>query len=120
MSPAIQAILVALISIGASSGFWSFIQARDKTKSATVQLLMNLGKEQIVKLGMSYLERGWITRDELEDLQKDLHGPYLALGGNGIADRIMADVKQLPLIQPAPRYVSRADGTDRNDRDYQQ
>lgn len=46
---------------------------------------------------MSYMARGSITKDEYEDLLKYLWIPYSAFGGNGLAERVMADVKLLPM-----------------------
>ena len=90
-------ILTAAASIVASSGFWAYIQKRDNQKGATSTLLMGLAYDKIVSLGLSYIERGWISKDEYEDYRKHLFEPYKAIGGNGVAERIMADVSQLPL-----------------------
>lgn len=114
MSPEIiQALLVALVSVLASSGFWTYILSKDKKKDATTRLLMNLAYGKIVHVGMDHIDRGEISRDDLEELQRDLYVPYLELGGNGIAQRVMEDVAQLPLRQP-PKYarIERSDGTE--------
>lgn len=114
MSPElIQALLVALVSVLASTGFWTYILGRDKKRNATHRLLMNLAYGKIVKVGMAHIALGEISRDDLEELQKDLYDPYLELGGNGIAKRVMEEVAQLPLRQP-PRYarIERADRTE--------
>ena len=51
----------------------------------------------IIYLGMSYIERGYITQDEYENLYEYLYKPYEKLGGNGSAKRIMTEVDQLAI-----------------------
>lgn len=48
-------------------------------------------------LGMSYIERGYITSDEYENLYEYLYKPYEKMGGNGSAKRIMNEVNKLPI-----------------------
>lgn len=93
----LQLALTSVVSILASSGFWAFVQHKDVTRQATTRLLMGLAYDQLTRLGIKYLERGWITKDEFEEYQKYFFEPYHALGGNGVAARIMAEVAQLPL-----------------------
>ena len=90
-------LLTAVTSIAASSGFWAYLQSKDKQKSATTRLLMGLAYDKITYLGMRYIERGWITRDEYDDFQKYFYDPYTEFGGNGMADRIMGELSKLPL-----------------------
>jgi len=96
------AIMVATIvgSVVASGGFWAWLQKRDTRRSATTQLLLGLAHDRIVHLGMSYIEQGSITKDEFEDLDKYLYGPYSAFGGNGLAEKVMTEVKLLPMVGP--------------------
>lgn len=89
--------ITAIASVGASSGFWAYMSSRDKVKSATIQLLLGLAHDRIIFLGMSYVERGWITKDEYEDFMKYLYTPYSEFGGNGLAEKVMNEVKQLPM-----------------------
>lgn len=92
---------VVIGAIFASGGFWAFITAwytnRSKKQNALVKLMLGIGHREIVECGMAYIERGYITKDEYEDLVKYLYDPYLDLGGNGTAERIMQSVKQLPI-----------------------
>lgn len=90
-------VLTAAASVGASSGFWAYLQTKDSRKSATTQLLLGLGHDRIVFLGMSYVDRGWITKDEYEDFIKYLYTPYTAFGGNGLAEKVVQEVKKLPI-----------------------
>lgn len=94
---AVVSILVTLI---ASGGFWAFLQRILDRNSVRTQMLIGLGHDRIVFLGMKYIERGWITPDEYENLYEYLYKPYEKLGGNGSAKRIMDDVKRLPTRKP--------------------
>ena len=46
---------------------------------------------------MVYIRRGWLTEEEYRDFEKYFYTPYKNCGGNGVADRIMIEVKNLPL-----------------------
>ena len=61
------------------------------------QMLIGLAHDRIIFLGMHYIERGWITQDEYENLYEYLYKPYEKLGGNGSAKRIMTEVNKLPI-----------------------
>lgn len=103
MDATTQILATSIASVLASSGFWAFIQRKDSTKRATARLLMGLAYDKITTLGLSYIERGHITKDEFEELRRYLYEPYKELGGNGVADRIMAEVGNLPLLHQS-RY----------------
>lgn len=90
-------VVTSVVSVLASSGFWAWMSKRDNTKSAASKLLLGFAYDKIVNLGMMYIERGSISREELEDLENMWYTPYKDLGGNGIAERIMYDVQRLPL-----------------------
>lgn len=90
-------ILTVLCAVIASSGFWAFLQNQRDKKDIKTQVLIGLGHDRIVYLGMHYIERGWITQDEYENLYEYLYKPYKAMGGNGSAERIMNEVKRLPM-----------------------
>jgi len=57
---------------------------------------MGLAYYRVTHLGSTYIERGWITREELMEYQKYYVEPYKALGGNGIAERVYEEVARLP------------------------
>lgn len=89
---------VAIIcSVLASSGLWTLIQKRAEKKDLRTQMLLGLGHDRIIFLGMRYIERKWITEDEYENLYEYLYKPYKALGGNGTAERIMKEVEKLEI-----------------------
>lgn len=60
-------------------------------------MLIGLAHDRIIYLGLKYIERGWITKDEYENLIDYLYVPYDKLGGNGSAQRIINEVKKLPI-----------------------
>ena len=92
-----QMIIAVATSALASTGFWAFIQKRCDTRECHTDMLVGLGHDRIIFLGMSYIERGWITQEEYENLHDYLFKPYEALGGNGSAKRIMQEVNKLPI-----------------------
>lgn len=84
-------------ALAGAGGFWAWLERRSTRKSAMLQLLLGLAHDRIVHLGMGYIERDSITKDEYEDLVKYLWIPYSAFGGNGLAERVMTLVKLLPM-----------------------
>lgn len=99
-----QVLLTSVASVIASSSFWAYMTSRDKKKDAMTNLIMGLGYDKLMTLGIEYLKRGWITKDEYEDYRKYLFEPYKALGGNGVAEKIMMEVSALPFL-PHARYI---------------
>ena len=93
----IQMMLTIIGSVVASSGFWAYIQKKLEKKDIKTMMLIGLAHDRIIYLGMSYIERGWITKDEYENLYEYLYQPYEKLGGNGSATRIMNEVNKLPI-----------------------
>ena len=89
-------VVTIACSVLASSGFWALIQARLNRNNTDSRLLLGLAHDRIVDLGVKYLERGYITNDEYENLNNYLYEPYLAKGGNGSAKRVMEAVRKLP------------------------
>lgn len=93
MLPTWVEILLAFV---ASSGFWTLLQHLIDKKSCTNEMLVGLGHDRILFLGKSYIERGYITTEEYENLHDYLYLPYKKLGGNGTAEKIMNEVEKLP------------------------
>lgn len=104
----LQTVLAVFASVLACSGFWTYLQTRREQKikkqekeeeknSAKSRMLLGLGHDRIIYLCLKYIERGWITKDEYEDLTEYLYKPYHDMGGNGTAERLMAEVKELPV-----------------------
>lgn len=92
----VQMIVTVVCSVVASSGFWAFMQNRASKKDANTKLLIGLAHDRICYLGVKYIERGYITQDEYENLNDYLYVPYHERGGNGSAQRVMETVKKLP------------------------
>ena len=90
-------IVTIVCAVIASSGFWAYIQKRNENKDAKSRMLLGLAHDRIIFLGMTYIERGWITQDEYENLHEYLYKPYEEMGGNGSAKRVMTEVNRLPI-----------------------
>lgn len=99
--------LEILIAFVASSGFWALITNLINRKSASTKMLIGLGHDRIIALGMSYIERGWVTEEEYDNLVNYLYTPYAKLGGNGTAERVMKGVEKLPIRKS--QYWSESD-----------
>ena len=84
-----QLTAAVLGSALASSGLWALVGKR--------KMLVGLAHDRIVHLGMAYVERGYITQDEYENLRVYLYEPYEKMGGNGSARRVMLEVDKLPV-----------------------
>lgn len=96
----LEALVTILVSVLASSGVWAVVMKVMDKKDVRTQMLIGLGHDRIMYLGMSYIQRGWITRDEYENLVDYLYKPYELMGGNGSAKRVVEEVKKLPLQRP--------------------
>lgn len=100
--------LAVVFAILASSGFWAFItvivQKHLENKysvysreSVEREMLIGLAHDRILSLGMKYIQRGYITKDEYENINQYLYEPYSKLGGNGSAKKIMEELNKLPI-----------------------
>ena len=94
---AIEIIIAVVGSVLASSGLWTFITKKAEKKDAKTKLLLGLAHDRIIFLGTKYIERGWITKDEYQDLNEYLYLPYVEMGGNGTAKKVMQAVDRLEL-----------------------
>lgn len=111
MDPWLNIVVTIACSILASSGLWAYLQKRmekkvddDEGRKAEREMLVGLAHDRIVNLGMEYIERGYITQDEYENLNTYLYKPYGKLGGNGSASRVMQAVDKLPLRASLHEY----------------
>ena len=93
----LQILLTIFSSVLASSGLWAYVTKRLEKKDVKTEMLIGLGHDRIMYLGMAYIERGDITSDEYENLYEYLYKPYEKMGGNGSAKRIMNEVNKLPI-----------------------
>ena len=99
----IQMIVTIICSVFASSGFWAWMQYRRSKTDNITKLILGLAHDRIMALGMRYIERGWVSRDEYENLYEYLYVPYAKKGGNGSAKRVMDEVKRLPFMEPTAK-----------------
>lgn len=106
MASWLQIVITIFTSVLASSGLWAFLGRRIDKTTAEKEMLIGLGHDRILFLGMHYIEREWITHDEYENLSVYLYEPYKKLGGNGSAHRIMDEVNKLP-IRAKEKVVSK-------------
>ena len=80
-----------------STGLWTFLQTRNECSDNRSKMLMGLAHDRILELGTIYIERGYITPDEYENLIDYLYKPYSGLNGNGSAKRIVEICMKLPI-----------------------
>lgn len=109
-------VLTILLAVFASSGIWSVVtiivqfklnhknQLDDEQRKMN-KMVMGLGHDRITFLGMCYINRGYITKDEYEDLVNYLYIPYEALGGNGTAKLIIDRVGKLPIAPDKSKKI---------------
>ena len=95
-----ESIIIAILS---SSSIATIITAiinaiitHSKSYNSLLEANRILMKDRIKHLGNSYIQRGSITSEELQDIH-EMHECYHNLGGNGFLDTIMSNVNHLPL-----------------------
>lgn len=101
MDHIIELLLTVFIAVLGSNGLWAFIQSRSTAKSARDKMILGLGHAEIFRVAEKYIRRGAITKDELEDMEKYLYKPYKDMGGNGTAETLMNQCKNLKIITAA-------------------
>lgn len=92
-----EMLLTIIVSVIGSSGLWAFLTSVSEKRSAKSQMILGLGHDRIIVLCESYIKRGWLTHDEYENLYEYLYKPYKLMGGNGTAERLIEEVKKLPI-----------------------
>lgn len=97
-----EATIIAIISgiFGLSNFLMFLIQHHDTIHGKNrpeYKMILGLGHDVIVTKGEYYLKRGCITKDEYENLHDYLYKPYLEMGGNGTAQKIMTEIEKMPL-----------------------
>ena len=103
---AIETLVLPVLTIAAgiitslitSQGLWNHISTKSRKDSAEADLLRGLAHTRIMSLCEKYIERGWITPEEYEDLITYLYHPYLELGGNGTVKKMVDnEINRLPI-----------------------
>lgn len=94
-------MVLLFVAVFGCSGFWTLVQYMIQRKldkgSAQSKMLEGLGHDRICFLAGSYIRQGWISKEDYENLNDYLYKPYLELGGNGTAKRLMKEVEKLPI-----------------------
>lgn len=93
----VQVAVPLAAAVLTSSGLWAVVARRADKGDAERKMLVGLAHDRIVHLGMVYIDRGYITQDEYENLNDYLYAPYEKMGGNGSAKRVMEEVRKLPM-----------------------
>ena len=105
-----EIIFTIITTTLASTGFWSLIlykvQKRDEKKDSLTRLILGLAYREITELCMKYIQQEYITKDEYEDLIKYLFTPYKELGGDGTAEKMIDEVKKLPIKEGRPIWTN--------------
>ena len=90
-------IIVALVAaVFGSTGFWNWVQSKNKKKSAEARLIMGIAYSEIIRRCEHYIKRGFIATDEYNELNRYLFEPYRERGGDGTAEKLMLEVRKLP------------------------
>ena len=97
MNEGTQIAITIFSSVMVSSGFWTFIQRKSSFTDAKTKLLLGIAHDRLVDQGLAFIKRGWISKEEYQDYQTSLYDPYLSLGGNGLVERLVAEVQKLPI-----------------------
>lgn len=92
-----QTLVTVMCSVLACSGFWTYVQKKFDKKSSMKSLIVGLAHDRIMQSSMYYIDRGYITKDEYENLMECLYEPYKDLGGNGSAEHMIAEINKLPV-----------------------
>jgi hypothetical protein len=80
-----------------SGGMLTLVLRLTDRKSVTRQMLLGLAHDKLHYLCMEFIQRGWVTKEEYENAYKYLYMPYKELGGNGTIDRLVEEMKRLPI-----------------------
>ena len=92
-----QVAVPLVVAVLTSSGLWAVVAKRVDKGDPERKMLVGLAHDRIIHLGMVYVDRGYITQDEYENLNDYLYTPYEKMGGNGSAKRVMEEVRKLPI-----------------------
>jgi hypothetical protein len=96
--PVLSLIAGVVTSLITSQGFWAHQTAKSQKNNAESHLLRGLAHTRIMTLCEKYIDRGWITPEEYEDLITYLYQPYLELGGNGTVKKMVEnEINKLPI-----------------------
>lgn len=96
--PILTIVAGIITSLITSQGLWTHLSTKSHKVSAESELLRGLAHTRIMDLCEKYIDRGWITPEEYEDLITYLYHPYLELGGNGTVKKMVEnEINRLPI-----------------------
>lgn len=94
-------IIIAIISSGALSalvsGVFTLIVNRKSKETAERKAMRLIMYRSIKQDAKTYIERGYVRPDELEDIVAYHNCYHGDLGGNGFLDSLMEKIKRLPV-----------------------
>ena len=88
-------IIVALLGSSLWAGLIDVIKSKKKKLTTEQKMLLGLGHSILYTKLENYIEQGYVTVDQLEDLTY-LYTPYKDMGGNGTCERLYEEVCRLP------------------------
>lgn len=89
-NPAVTALL-------GGSGIWAWAKTKADHNNNAAKLLLSVSRNQLMALGRTYIERGYVTMEEYEEYEAE-YQIYTSLGGNGLARRVFKQVDDLPMM----------------------
>lgn len=92
----IDIIVTLAVAVFGSTGFWTWVQSRNKKRSAEDRLLLGLAYDKILWQCNKYIAQGHISAHEYKELNRYMFEPYQEMGGNGTAAKLMDEVRKLP------------------------
>lgn len=98
METIIIAIITAIAGVIGSNGIWSYIAQKNKNDDIEKKALKGLLHNRICELCEKYIVRGDIFEWEYDDLLNYIFIPYKTMGGNGTAEKLIEEVKKLPML----------------------
>lgn len=92
-------VVTVIVAIFASNGFWDYLKTKSKKKKKdpVQHMVLGIAYIELINACTKYLDRGYITVEELHDLDNYLFTPYTVLGGNSTAKTMFENVKSLPI-----------------------
>lgn len=91
-------IIIGIIAaVFGSQGFWTWLQYRNRRKSAEARLMLGIGYTKLVDLCERHLAEGTISATELKELTDYMYKPYKEMDGNGTVDALFEQVQELPI-----------------------
>ena len=89
-------ITTIILSVIASSGFWTFLQVALNKKSTEKKALLALLHDRLYEGCQEVIAKKSVSAEDYENLMY-LYMPYKAMGGNGTCERLMTEVEKLPI-----------------------